>query len=51
MRSPATAPCGLGETARPRGLRGRAHQVLDQEKSTDQKLTRIAESKVNTKAA
>ena len=30
---------------------GVLHQVLDQEKSADQKLTRIAESKVNTQAA
>jgi len=27
------------------------HQILDQEKATDQKLSRIAESKINTKAA
>lgn len=27
------------------------HQILEQEKATDQKLTRIAESKVNTRAA
>lgn len=27
------------------------HQILDQEKATDQKLSRIAESKVNTRAA
>ena len=27
------------------------HQILDQEKATDQKLTRIAESKINTQAA
>jgi ferritin-like metal-binding protein YciE len=27
------------------------HQILEQEKATDQKLTRIAESKINTKAA
>jgi ferritin-like metal-binding protein YciE len=30
---------------------GVLHQILEQEKSADQKLTRIAESKVNTKAA
>ena len=30
---------------------GVLHQILDQEKSTDQKLNRIAESKINTKAA
>ena len=30
---------------------GVLHQILDQEKSTDQKLSRIAESKINTKAA
>jgi ferritin-like metal-binding protein YciE len=27
------------------------HQILDQEKATDQKLSRIAESKINTQAA
>lgn len=27
------------------------HQILDQEKATDQKLNRIAESKINTQAA
>src|ERR687898_548375 len=27
------------------------HQILEQEKATDQKLNRIAESKINTKAA
>ncbi|WP_230532675.1 YciE/YciF ferroxidase family protein [Microvirga roseola] len=27
------------------------HQILEQERATDQKLTRIAESKINTKAA
>jgi ferritin-like metal-binding protein YciE len=30
---------------------GVLHQILDQEKATDQKLNRIAESKINTKAA
>ena len=30
---------------------GVLHQVLDQEKSADQKLSRIAETKVNTRAA
>jgi ferritin-like metal-binding protein YciE len=30
---------------------GILHQILDQEKATDQKLNRIAESKINTKAA
>ena len=30
---------------------GVLHQILDQEKATDQKLSRIAESKVNTQAA
>ena len=30
---------------------GVLHQILEQEKATDQKLTRIAESKINTQAA
>ena len=30
---------------------GVLHQVLEQEKSADEKLTRIAKTKVNTKAA
>ena len=30
---------------------GVLHQILDQEKATDQKLNRIAESKINTQAA
>ena len=30
---------------------GILHQILDQEKATDQKLNRIAESKINTQAA
>ena len=30
---------------------GVLHQILDQEKATDQKLSRIAESKINTQAA
>ena len=41
----------LGQAARPRGLRQLLQQNLDEEKATDQKLTTMAESKVNRLAA
>ena len=41
----------LGQATRSRGLRGVLQQNLDEEKATDKKLTAMAESKVNQKAA
>ena len=41
----------LGEAARPQRLRRLLQQNLEEEKATDKKLTAIAESRVNRKAA